>query len=113
MADTVAIVANKDHVLESGSLTATAYFRLSGAADTPADVWYRVQCLTTNQELTGWTSVSAASSVSITLSGVNTDIKDASNKYERKQLQVSADMDASDEVRGALVYTVENLAGAT
>lgn len=111
MADTVKVVGQKDHVLEGGSLPVTVYFRLAGAADTPADVYYRVHCLTTNQEVTPWTSVSPDSSVSLTLSGANTDMKDPSNNYERKQLQIKADVDASDEVRGQWVYRVENLRG--
>lgn len=113
MADRVEVLADKDHVLEGGSLPVTIYFRLSGAADTPADVAYRVQCLTTNQEVTAWTSLSAASSVALTLSGANTDIQDASNKRERKQLQIKADADASDESRGSWIYTVRNLQGTT
>ena len=115
MADQVEIVANKDRVLEGSNLPVTAYFRTrsSAAADTPDNVYYRVHCLTTNQEITAWTSVSAASSVSITLSGANTDIKDKANRYERKQIQVAGDKDLSNESRGALVYTVENLSGVT
>lgn len=113
MASQVEIVANKNHVLEGGSLPLTIYFRdrETAAADVPANVSYRVQCLATKQEITPWTTLSASASVALTLSGLNTDIRDACNYYEKKSLQVKADSGASDEVRGQFVYTVENLWG--
>ena len=113
MADEVQILANKTRVYESANLPVTAYFRTrsTAAADTPADVSYRVHCITTNQEVLGWTSVSPASSVAITLSGASTDIQEDHNEYEIKELHVRGDAGASDESRGRFQYRVINLRG--
>lgn len=115
MADQVEIQIPKTVVPEETGFTATAYFRTRStkAASTPTTVHYRVDCLSTRQNLKPWTSVSAASSVSISIGSAENEIQDATKTRERRQLIVKADDGLSTQAIGHVEWTVENLHGIT
>lgn len=110
MADQVSITIPRPKVQEGSAFTATAYFRdrATAAASTPTNIRYRVDCLTTGTVLADWTTVSAASSATISITATHNAIKDSGNTTERKQLTVAADHGLSTQVRERAVWEVEN-----
>jgi hypothetical protein len=106
--DNVAIQIPKTKFKEGDSFTATAYFRKDKAAITPGTVYYRVDCITTQKQITDWTELTAGTTVDIT---ITTAIRGDWNRTERKRLTVSADKDTDNEVIGTTHWTVVNLAG--
>lgn len=114
MASQAEITIPRPLVNEGSSFTATAYFRTrsTSAASTPTTVHYRIDCLTTGTEIADWTSVSASSSVSISITGTHNAIQSDENDVEVKQLTVSADKDLSTQVRQTVRWKVSNLFGS-
>ena len=114
MADQIAISIPETRYNEGSAFTATAYFRTrsSGAASTPTTIHYRLDCLTTATELADWTSASAASSLSISITGTHNAIQSDGNDVEVKQLTVVADKDLSTQQVAAVTWQVKNLYGS-
>lgn len=114
MADQIAIVIPKTRWKEGSAFTAKARFRnrSDASADTPSTVKYRVDCLTTCTQLADWTTVSAASEVSISITATHNAIQDDCNAYEIKQLTVASDFEAADQCRETIEWRVENLYGS-
>lgn len=111
--DTVAIQLPKPRVKEGSAFTATAYFREAGAAVTPTNVYYRIDNLSTGENIADWTSVTAASNVSISVTSTHNALRSQSNSFERLQLSVDADHGLSTQVRESVLYEVENVRGVT
>lgn len=113
MADQIEVQIPKTRWEEGSGFTAVASFRdrATAAADTPATVKYRLDCLTTGQTILDWTTVSPGSSVSIPITGAQNNILDDSNDYEIKQLTVESDVGSSDQCRGRKTWRVENIYG--
>jgi hypothetical protein len=107
----VEIQLPKTRVKEGDGFTATAYFRTRStkAASTPTTIRYRIDCLKTGQKVTDWTSVSAASNISIAIP--NAQIISDVNTVERKQIIVQADAGLSTQSTGRAIYQVENIYG--
>ena len=114
-ADQVEIQIPKTVVPEKTGFTATAYFRTRStkAASTPTTVHYRVDCLSTRTQIKDWTSVSAASSVSIAIGSAENTIQDSTKARERRQLIVKADDGLSTQAIGHVEWLVDNLYGVT
>ena len=97
-------------VQEGSAFAAIAYFRTTaGAAGASATAKYRVDCLTTGKELTDWTALTPAVSISIPITATHNAIQWQSNRIEKKQLIVASDPDAADQTRDKAVWTVENI----
>lgn len=113
--DSVYIQLPKGRVKEDSAFTATAYFRTrsTGVAATPTNVKYRIDCLTTGAEIADWTSVSAASSVSISITATHNAIQNDSNQREVKQLTVALDHGLSTQHTETATWIVENVYGFT
>lgn len=114
MADQIALRVPRDTWKEGSAFTATANFRTrsTAAASTPTTIHYRVDCLTTGQQIADDTSVSAASSASIAITGTHNAILDDANEAEVKQLTVTADQGLSTQHRESITWRVENLYGS-
>jgi hypothetical protein len=112
--DQIAIQLSKPRWNEGSAFNAVAYFRdrATSAAVTPTTVKYRLDCLATGKALVGWTTLSAASSVTVPVSATANAIQSDANKSERKQLTVKADDGLSTQFEDAVVYTVDNLYGS-
>lgn len=93
---------------EGSSFTATAYGRNGEAAEAPTTAKYRVDCLTTGKKLTDWTTLTPASSMSISITHTENAIQDSSNKFETKQLTVAANPDTSTQFNAKVRWKVEN-----
>lgn len=111
MVDVVAIQIPRPRVREGSSFTATAYFRASGAASTPTNVYYRLDNLTTEEVIADWTSVSAAGNVSVSVTATHNAIRSQCNPHERVQLTIDADHGLSTQVRESVIWEVENVRG--
>jgi hypothetical protein len=94
---------------EGSSFNAIAYFRLAGTASASTTAKYRVDCLTTGKELTDWTTLTPAVSISIALTATHNAIQRQTNTWERKQLIVASDPDAADQTRDKVTWKVTNL----
>jgi hypothetical protein len=112
--DQIAISIPRTTWQEGSAFTATAYCRTraSAAAATPTTLKYRIDCLTTGREIADWTTLSAASSASISVTGAHNAIQDDSNDSEVRQLTVMADDGLSTQHRGSVRWRVENLYGS-
>ena len=115
MADQVEIQIPNTQVNEGQVFTATAYFRTQAtkAASTPTNIYYRVDCLTTETVLVDWTVVSTpAGSNTITMTAAVNNIQDDDNKSERKQITVQADRALTTQAVGTRSWIVRNLDGS-
>lgn len=113
MASEIAIQIPRLSVKEGTGFSATAYFRnlADSTSDTPADVRYRVDCLTTGRTVQDWTTATPGTSATIAITGANNAILNQCNVQERKQLTVQSDVGASDQCTGTVEFTVENVDG--
>lgn len=107
-ADQVAIQMPKTKFREGDNFTAVAHFRRNKAPSRPITVHYRVDCLTTKKQITGWTAVTTGITADIP---IVTTIRGDWNRTERKRLTVSADKDTDNEAIGTTHWIVVNLAG--
>ena len=101
-------------VNEGSSFEATLNFRQDGADVTPAagTVKFRVDCLTTGQEIKDWTATATPTQPMqlAIVSGYN-DIITESNRREKKQLTISYNIDSDDQYTTTQTYYVTNLKG--
>ena len=113
MPDQIAIQVPRPRVMEGSAFTATAYFRnrATSAASAPSAVRWRVDCLTTGREVVGWTSATAAASITISVPPAANAIHDDANFLERRQLVVEADAGLSTQERQAVTWEVKNIRG--
>lgn len=115
MADQIEIRIPKTRVDEKSAFTATVDFRTRStqAASTPSTIRYRIDDLTGQVNVRDWTSVSAASQVSISVTADDNAIKGRSNKRERKQIMVQADNGTDGQITRTATWWVTNLYGIT
>jgi len=113
MADQVEISLPKTRVNERSQFIATVRFRTrsSAAASIPTTVHYKLSNLQTDKTVTDWTSVTAASELSITIPGASNQILDNSHTLERMELLVAADKGLATESIGRRNYQIQNVYG--
>jgi len=108
MTDTFIKLGNPN-IKEKSSIGVTAYFRNGEAAEAPATVHYRIDNITTNTIITDWTSVSAASSVSIAVKSSENRIVANGNSRERRQITVAANKGLDTETRDTAEWFIDNI----
>lgn len=115
VSDQVEIRIPKTRVNEKTNFTATVHFRTraSKAASTPTTIHYRIDDLTTGIEITDWTSVSAASLITIAITPTMNTIQDNDSRIERRQLLVKADSGLSTQAIGQKEWKIVNYYGIT
>lgn len=98
-------------VNENSTFTLTARFwddsADAWAATTPTTIRYRVDCATTGRVMLDWTSVTAASEISLTIN-VNS-INEPHHVREWRQVTVEADHGLSTQYLDTFTYSVENI----
>lgn len=114
MADQVEIQFPMSVVPEQTTFTTTIYNRVrstkSGAI--PTTIHYRVDCITTGQQITDWTSVSTpAASNSIVITSTENKILGPCNIQETKQIMIKLDSGLATQVIKPKQWIVENLLG--
>lgn len=107
------VVTPRTRVQEGSTLRVRAYFvdPDTDAPTAPTTVRYRVDDLSTNQEMVGWTSVTAATEVIINVAASANVINDQTDNRERRQITVEADAGLSTATRDQRTYFVENIRG--
>jgi hypothetical protein len=111
MADQISLQLAETMVAAGSAVSATVNFRTrsTAAASTPSSIRYRVDCLTNRREVIADTSVSAASSVTITVPGPNNGTIDPAQEFEVRQLTVTADYGLSTQCKAAVTWRVRNI----
>ena len=95
---------------EKSQITITARaINKDGVLFTPTNARYRVDDLTSRKELVAWTSLTAATSMTITLAASVNAIIDSSKKFEVKVLTVETDHGLSSAHPEEYKYRVKNL----
>lgn len=114
MADQIEILLPETRYMEGSAFTATAYLRTraTAAASIPTSLQYRIDCLSTGTELADWTTVAAASSASIAITGTHNAIQNDNNDYEIKQLTIMTDEGLATQCRARKTWRIENLYGS-
>lgn len=99
---------------ERSSMVVTARFRdrASNADVTPTNVYYSLfNC--DGYEITGWTSLTPGTTVSVTLSPTQNEIRNGTRALEAKYITFAADYGLSTEYRETFRYEVRNQAYIT
>lgn len=112
--DLIAIQLPKTDWREGSSFSMPVSLRLrsTAAAAVPTSIHYRLDCLTSGIELVDWTSVSAASSFTLSITGTHNAIQNDGNDYEMKQITVKTDVGLATQYVEAAQWRVENLYGS-
>lgn len=85
----------------------------TGAAYLPTTARYRLDDCNTKQALVGWTTLTPATEMQISIPGSANDIKDTTlNKPEQKILTVNTDLDLATQQYSEYFYGVKNLSFA-
>ncbi len=101
-------------VQESGSFTATAYFRLAGTASASAtNSQYRLDNISTGKELLDWTALTPAVSISIAITSAHNKIQQTTNRIEKVQLTVASDRGQTSANYDSITWVIENKHGYT
>ncbi len=85
----------------------------TGTADTPSTITYRIDDVHSGTEIRNATTVTAASTVEITLSPVDNRILNTAQNYETRRVTVVASYGASDQVTAEYTYRVTPLVGVS
>lgn len=112
--DQIAFQLPKTKWQEGSAFNLPVYLRRrsTAAAAIPTSIQYRIDCKTTGTEILDWTTVSAASSFTIAVTGTYNAIQSDSNDYEWKQVTVMVDEGLATQHRQTCRYRVENLYGS-
>ena len=99
-------------VNEKTALTLKASYRGDdGSILTPTTLKYRMDCETTGQSITPWTTLTPAAVTSIPISAANNAILDDSNSYEDRSVLVMIDEGLATQEVTEQKYRVKNLGG--
>lgn len=104
-------VAGKYELNEGSALPFTVTLYTDGTLTAPTSLRYRVDCITTGATLTNWSSLSPASSVSVTVTPEANAIQNASNFTEVKAITLEADHGLSTAYTHETTWRVKNLQG--
>jgi hypothetical protein len=101
-------------VNENGTLYITAsFYDTANALFTPAAADYRIDCLTTGNEVRAWTDLTPATSVTIAVTGDDTQIYNENNSREVRQLVVRYTDASGNSQTNQTQFRVDNLRGIT
>lgn len=101
-----------DQVNEGNAAWLTATLRdKAGNLATPSSATYRIDCLTTGEEVRDTTALSAASEMEIALTIADTAIVNEGNSIELKRVTVIGVYGDGDEVKAQYDFNVKNLSG--
>jgi hypothetical protein len=94
---------------ESTAFLSIGFYDKNNNLTTPSSVKYRLDCLTNNSEIRGWTGIAPASSVEITLDSTDNSIIDQGNFTEIRLVTIEAYYGVSDKLTETYQYLVKNL----
>ena len=98
-----------ENVIAGSTAYLTVTFRdKDGALAVPSTISYKIDCLTTGTAILASTSVSAASSIDITLTPTNNTIVTATNSREVRRVTVTGTYSGTDAVVSVYDYNLIN-----
>jgi hypothetical protein len=106
------LVANRVNEGSSATFTA-AFFNNSWTATAPTSARYRIDNPDNDTEVLAWTTLTPATTNSITVTGVQNAIVSNCSRDERRQLIVEGDTGLSTQYRITKDWWIKNLAGVT
>jgi hypothetical protein len=101
------------NIVTEGSSAAftVAFLDEAGVATLPTAVRYRIDCLTTGAEILTWTSLSAATSVSVPLTAALNLMQAETNARETRRVTVEASYASSGKLVDSEDFVLENSLG--
>lgn len=97
---------------EGDSFTARfEFYDEDRVASSPTTLRYRIDCLTSGNAVRGWTTVTAAQSVDISVTPDDNAIINDSNRTERKQMVTQTNFDTDTQSVYTTEWDVKNLQG--
>jgi hypothetical protein len=105
-------ISAKERVQESSALPVALKFLTSNVATAPTNARYRVDDPDTGCEKLGWTTISPASTASITIAASANDCNSC-RLIERRELIVQADEGLTGQYVERFTYDVENIGALT
>lgn len=97
---------------EASALDVTTKFRDENNALTiPMTVRVKLTCETTGQTILDWTAITAATTVTVSITPTQNRILNRTNAVERKTLSIEADSGLSTAIADAYTYEVARVAG--
>lgn len=113
MTDQIRFTLRRDRYKERSKVVIVARFRDIATDDevTPTNVYYRLDCLETGNEILDWTSTTTGETASITITPAQNKIQYNGNRRERKQLTVAADYGLATQFAECVEYEIENVLG--
>lgn len=111
MADQIVFFQRKDHVKEGSSHTINVSFRAraTAALSVPTSIKYKITDVS-GYVVLDWTSVSAASAITLSITAAQNALRCQSNAYEVREVAVKADDGLSTQLVDTVCYRVENIA---
>lgn len=110
-------VSSRARTLEGSSFNLTAKFYDDSAfpwtLSAPTSARYRIDCLTTGVVVRDWTNLSAASSITISVTASDNKIQSDLNTRENKMLTVQANAGLSTQYNEVYRWKIYNLQGQT
>ena len=101
-------------VNESGTLYITAkFYDVNDTLFTPAAADYRIDCLTSGEEIRAWTTLTPATSVTIAVTGDDTKIVNQARGREIRQLVIRYTDGSGNSTTNQTQFRVDNLRGIT
>lgn len=115
MTDQIVFFQRKDHIREKSQHVISVKFktRSTAALTTPTNVYYRLDDLTSGNQILDWTSVSTDDEIDITITAAQNALQDQCKAYETHELTVAANYGLSTQFIDSITYQVENLRGVT
>lgn len=115
MIDQIVFFQRKDRVKEASQHVITAKFkdRSTAALVVPTSIRYRIDDLNTGVAVLDWTSVSAASAITLTITSTQNALRDQCAAREVRELTVAADYGLATQFVDAVRFTLENVRGVT
>lgn len=107
----------RNQVNESSALTITAKVwddsTETWTAQVPTTLKYRIDCLDSGAQILNWTSITAASSTALSITGAQNVIQNDCHEFERKQVTLMANSGLSTQYQDSFTWSVRNLSGQT
>jgi hypothetical protein len=99
-------------VNEGSSADFVVSFRdADGDLAVPTAVRYRIDCMTTGAQIKDWTSLSAASSVTVPMTPTENVMQSESNSRETRRVTIEASYAAADKIVDFEEFTLANSMG--
>ena len=101
-------------VNEEGTLYFTVkFYDVDNALFVPSAVSYRIDCLTTGNEVRAWTTVTPANTVTIAATGDDNQIYNELSTREVRQMVVKYTDVSTNDQHSQIQWRVDNLKGVT